>query len=119
MLKLLNSQPTNSSVAHAGILKLNAASTISAIVSDNERLAKRLGELVLQTFGHLLVKSGNKRRARWLGVLTSLVLAGKKPQKENAAVVLKLMSDNMCAPAPPLDHLAPVFALCAQDSLES
>lgn len=115
----MSAQPIRMSAVCAGTLKLNAASTISAIVSDNERLAKRLGELVLQTFGHLLVKSGNKRRARWLGVLTSLVLAGEKPQKENAAVVLKLMSDNMCAPAPPLDHLVPVYDLCAQDSLVS
>lgn len=66
------------------------------MIANNEGLAKRLGALVLEQFGQFLVKSGSKKRARWLSVLSDLVLIQMKPQKDNAVLVLKLLHDNRC-----------------------
>lgn len=77
-------------LSHLGVQNLNVADTISSLFTSNPVLASCIGNEVLQKFAKLIVRYGEKKRARWLRFLRSIIVVNETPIKENQASVLHL-----------------------------
>lgn len=77
-------------LSHTGVQNLNVADTISSLFTKNPLLASRIGGGVLQKFVKLIVRYGEKKRARWLRFLRSIIVVNEAPIKESQAAVLHL-----------------------------
>lgn len=74
---------------HIGIRKLDAASTIAAVVQDNTSLVAQMREVDLRVFVQSIAKFG--KRARWLKMLQSVIEVKGQWVRRNQNIVLGLL----------------------------